>query len=228
MLLTAAAGALLWPRPPGWGLALIVLAVVGLPFLWNPHVTPVHLWGVRRFVPVVVPWLGLLAANVPAWVAGRSRWLAVALGGLLVAANARPMTRLYGLPFFPSQTNALAELAEKLPANAVVLVAPELTAYLVHLPLWMVHDREPLVLSPVRGQTIVPAVIARLAARHHVVLLANSLGPQPVIDKLDVRPRADVTLRTLTPELDPLRAPTRGTAHLVPLRVYDLTPRPPG
>lgn len=215
-------------RRPAMGLPCAVLLVVGLPFLWDPHVTAVQLWGVRRFVTVVVPCVGLLAALAVSWVARRRPLVALALAGVLSLANARPVWRLRGLPFFPPQEEALRGLAKHIPDGAVVFVAPELTQYLVHLPLWLVYDREPIVLPAPAWQAAMAAIGPGLALRQPVVYLGNAFGPRPTVDGLDITPRAETQLRTLVPELDALRAPAGSTTHLVPLRIYDVAVRRAG
>ena len=64
-LLAAGAAALVWliagraSRDAGATLVVAVLVVVGLQHLWNPLEPSVHIWAMRRFVPVVLPLLML-------------------------------------------------------------------------------------------------------------------------------------------------------------------------
>ena len=73
-------------RDPRW---LIVAAVVGAPsalYLWRVSITPDQIWGVRRFLPVTIPGLLVLATvAVAALWHHRSRWVK---GTALLAAGA--------------------------------------------------------------------------------------------------------------------------------------------
>ena len=41
---------------------MILLALVGLQYLWNPLEPSAHVWAMRRFVPVVLPLLMLVVS----------------------------------------------------------------------------------------------------------------------------------------------------------------------
>jgi hypothetical protein len=72
LLATAGIGLVLWTwesvrEDRSLALPLILFLVAGAPFLYDAHVTPIQLWAVRRFVPVVVPFACLLAATALGW-----------------------------------------------------------------------------------------------------------------------------------------------------------------
>jgi MFS family permease len=231
VLAAAAFGLVLWGRNlKTVGFPLVVFLVAGVPLLYDAHVTEVQLWAVRRFVPVVIPFVCLLAATTIAW-STRLRGGALlggSLAALLLVGNARPLWRVRSLPFHPAQAEALAALARQVPENAVVFFAPELAAYLIHVPLWLVHDREPLVLPLFGWETVLARTAPGLSRRHPVLYVGNAFGGPPRVDGLAFQPRAEIRLETLVPALDVRRAPTAGVTHLIPLRLYDVSRREAG
>src|SRR6185295_7559268 len=63
LLVLAAAGALAWLRDPALRLPVVLVVAVGAAFLYDAHATMNQLWGIRRFVPIVIPGVMVLAAG---------------------------------------------------------------------------------------------------------------------------------------------------------------------
>jgi hypothetical protein len=93
-------------------------------YLWRPSIIPVHYWAMRRFLPVTIPGLLLLAVWLVPAVRGRWRW---PVGAAVAAALlAPPVVFLQGhltereyVPMLASTERLCAELE---PDDAVLLV----------------------------------------------------------------------------------------------------------
>ncbi len=227
----AAIGLLLWTtfvRSDGsLALPLLLFGVVGAPLLYDPHVTPIQLWAVRRFVPVVMPFICLFAVTALAWghrrfVPRRAAVLTAGVAAAVLALNAQPTAAIYRLGLFPDQKPAVRALADMMPPGAVVFFPPGFTDVLVPLPLWLVHDRESFVLPQgVAGKAFRSAVSA-LSGRHPIFYMDASFVPPAAVDGLEFHLRGRAQLRSLLPELHPIRAPIGGRPMLMPLRVYEV------
>lgn len=113
----------------------IVVAASAI-YVWRPSVFPDHIWAMRRFVPVTVPGLLLLAfwGGARLWEAGWRRGVAAGVvRGAVVAAAAVTLAAsaatLAPVPTARTQAGMLAtmeRLCGELPADAAVLVSHEL------------------------------------------------------------------------------------------------------
>ena len=143
-------------RDAGAALVVTLLAVVGLTYLYSPLESPVHVFSMRRFVPVVLPLLmlvvslGIMAGLTR--VAPRYRLVtAVTVGLLLVGLVARPSLAVLGKPFWASAIAQTAEIARMFPTGAVVLMSagllgthiPTTLGYLHDIDTVLVQDRNP-------------------------------------------------------------------------------------
>ena len=129
--------------PPGLAFAGLLLAVVGLQYLYHPLEPGLQIGSMRRYVPVVLPLTMLFAAltavgllaRVPA---GRYRaGLTLAAGALLVGLVARPSLAVVGQPLWDAR---LAPVARLFPERAVVLLGPDLAGTHIATSLAYLHD----------------------------------------------------------------------------------------
>lgn len=130
LLVAALAGYVLQLRSlatPGTAIVLSVLLGCSAAFLWNPMVSPDHVWASRRFIPVVMPG-ALLMAGLALALASRA-WpdrLRQGVAVLLAVALAGQMTWTQrSTVFFAEEKGlltALRALDEQLPANAGLLL----------------------------------------------------------------------------------------------------------
>lgn len=146
-------------------LVFFVFAVVACHYLYDPLESGVHIWAMRRFVPVVLP---LLLLSVALGVAAALRRIPAAYrpGGALVVLLvlldlvARPAMAQVGQPFWKGAVAETEEVARLFPADAVVLMSRELGAS--HLPtsLAYLHDVDTVLVqggdprSPRMGEAI--------------------------------------------------------------------------
>lgn len=124
----------LWMAIVGWVLAMAIAVrrrmVVLLPVLvllggfsamyfWNQSITPDHFWAIRRFVPLVLPGVVLLAGYVGWQIVARtpSRWRAVLIGVAalaLAAQSVRVGVPMYGVAERTGVYAAMREFAADL------------------------------------------------------------------------------------------------------------------
>lgn len=207
---------------------LVLFLVVGAPFLYDPHVTPIQLWAVRRFLPVIIPFTYVFAVTALVWVARRIVWrragaiVSVVAAAALLVFNARPTAAIYDIEFFPDVKQGIRSLAETMSPGDVVFFPPPFTDVLIPLPLWLVHDRESFLLPHGAARRALRAAVAALSPRHTIFYVEYDFGHLPVVDGLAFQPRDRAELRCLLPELHPTRAPTKGRPLLMRLRVYEV------
>lgn len=131
--------------PEGPVLLFAVFAVVALQYLYDPLESGVHIWSMRRFVPVVLPLLMLgaalgLAAGLRRLPARYRAGVALALALVLVDLVARPALALVREPLWKGAVAETERMARLFPEDAVVLMGRELG--LSHIPtsLAYLHD----------------------------------------------------------------------------------------
>jgi hypothetical protein len=125
---------------------LAAFAVTSIPLLYNPQLQDfgVHIGTMRRYVPVVIPGIFLVAAIGFAGFVQRlpsaARWITVPLVGVLVAALvAQPGMMLFEHRLWDNGVAESAELAAMFPPSAVILVAPDLVGVQAQAALTFWH-----------------------------------------------------------------------------------------
>lgn len=96
-------------------------------FLIAPNATPVDLWVLRRLVPIVLPWLSLLAWFAVATCSGRftltkRRMVLAIMIAAWFTSSAPPLWRILHLPYYASARTHEAMLTETLTSPCVALV----------------------------------------------------------------------------------------------------------
>jgi hypothetical protein len=238
LLVAAGIGLFLWTRESAredgsLALPLVLFLVAGAPFLYDPHVTPIQLWAVRRFVPIIIPFACMFAVTALAWahrrfVPRRAVLLSVLAAAALLAMNAQAVTRIYRLDFFPDQKPAVRRLAEMMSSGDLVFFPPAYTDVLVQLPLWLVYDRESFLLPPgADAKKAMRAAALALSPRHAIFFVGRGYGPHPSLEGLEFRLRGEAEFRSLMPELDATRAPRSGNQVDISLRLYEVVEKRP-
>ena len=239
-LLAAGAAAVVWlivagraGRDPGATLVVVLLGTVSLQYLWNPFEESVHVWAMRRFVPVVLPLLMLVVALATAALLDRvapmfRSWAAAAAGVLLVALVARPTLALAGEPIWRGAVAQTAELARTLPADAVVLASPALAGTHVATSLAYLHDLDTVLVqrSNPNAPLLEKAILGWLSSGRPV-FLAFAEGddlrlPAPYLALSEPRP-ASVELPML--EITRDRAPRAVYRPRIAMRLWRVTRR---
>ena len=153
-LAAAGAGLILWRRRIFSEQMLLVVFVVSLAgvVFWKYTTARVYPVALRRLLPEVLPGIMLLGAFAVSWLARRRRWrsVALALAGLVAALQ----IGLSGQYWFYREASGTwdftAELAARIPQEAVVLFEPQEADSLVGwfaAPLWSIYDRRALLLN---------------------------------------------------------------------------------
>jgi hypothetical protein len=205
--LTLACG-LRGPGVRGTWLALSFLAAPAFCLWADPRVVPLQPWAMRRFVPMVLPLLFLVAAR--GWQAGLRRVLGPApatllLVGLSLAAASAFVPETSRLASRPGEEDTAATvhaLAEVLPEGALVLVPDSSAGLHVQIPLEYARGRDVLLLPLAEGAAAHAWDVARLylarqiASGRRVCLLL----PRPIdlagslLRDFDVEPLGEATL----------------------------------
>ena len=210
-------GTLVRRRTAANAFPLLLFAIVTAILFTDPHVTPSPLWVLRRFVPVTIPFLALLASVALPW--RRAPWLAaVAVAGAL-ALTARPTAALRRLPLFPDQQPPLARLAALLPPDAAVFYAPDVAAYAIHVPIWLAHGREGFVLPPWDWRGALRTSAAALGDRHPIFYVSDEDGA-PAVPGLAFERAGETAFRFVTPKIEPKALPTAVEEWPLTLRVH--------
>ena len=168
--------------PPGLAFAGLLLAVVGLQYLYHPLDIPLdpglQIGSMRRYVPVVLPLTMLFAAvtavgllaRVPA--ARYRAGLTLAAGALLVGLVARPSLAVVGQPLWDAR---VAPVAQLFPERAVVLLGPDLAGTHIATSLAYLHDVDAILVQQVNpdGEVLRRAIGDWLADGRPVFLVAG-------------------------------------------------------
>lgn len=228
LLLAFAGGYLAWrdrARLAAAPLLLGVATAAAAILFYNPHVYPTLPWGARRFVPLLLPMLVLLAVYAVARAAERSRVLGLACGGVLVfgiVAGGRPV---WGQSLVAGAWQQLEEISAAIPGDGIILLDRETSPLMIGPALWLIHDRNSIpvpALSSQPGRAIVPGLVwyyTRDRPVYYVTRGAANQLPPPIVT-MTLIARVTSSLRFL--EQTKTRRPERIERYLMPLSVYRL------
>lgn len=149
----------------------VVVLSFALLYLYNPTITPLHFWAIRRFLPVVIPGWILFAALGAAWLGARlpirPRMVAGGIAALfLVGFTARSNALIYNFADHEGQYEQMRAFAAKLPEDEVVLALVgrrEVRTW--PTPLYLAFDRKvvPLNMGSESGRRAFDAWVSRQA-----------------------------------------------------------------
>lgn len=210
---------------PGNSLFLILTLFFGGLLIYNPHVSASMPWASRRFVPLLVPAIIILAGVSCAQI-GR-RWLAVGvLAWVVLAASVlRPLPALWNRGYYDGSHQQLREFAALVPEDAVLLIDARLTAFVLSTPLWLTHGLNSL---PVRasnrgGRNNIRVATAALAAYRPVFLVKSTLAPPEPIAGVGAEHYADYTFAIRLPEQTNAAPPRLSQDYIQSVTLYRLT-----
>lgn len=183
-----------WRRKPSaWLLGGVLLPTVPL-FLWAAKNSPRLMWWGRRYVPMALPALILLAAIGAAWLLSRHRPLVLrlamlALVGSILVETATMSSELVGHREFGGSAALVEQAAEATEGGIVLFERPadgDLFSLNRNLPgaLWLVHDRPAADLDPRAPQFTVDEVRAALPGRPVFVFVEDGTPPEDLVDDL--------------------------------------------
>ena len=136
----------------GPALLLVVFSVVSLQYLYDPLESGMHIWSMRRFVPVVLPLLMLIVAVGVGAALHRidvrfRPAAAVGVALVLLVVVARPGLAIVRRPLWTGAVEQIAGVARMFPEDAVVLMNRGLAGSHIPTALAYLHDLDTVVLQ---------------------------------------------------------------------------------
>jgi hypothetical protein len=184
-----------------------------------------HLWTMRRFIPVIVPAIILMVTATVVRACRRAamgRVTAVAvLGGLLVLV-AWPSPAVVRQPFWEDGALMSRELAEDFPEDAVVLVGRDLAGTHVQTTIDYLHGVDAVLVQRAPDAGVWAPQIARwLAAGRRTFLLAGRADTHIPVRGLSLRAFASRRLQVTLLETTTGRLPRRPATRRLALDAYE-------
>ena len=127
---------------------IALVAATAAVVLFNPHVHPSLPWGMRRFLPLLLPATLLFAAVTVSRTAARSRVAATLLAAVVAYGVYPAATPLWGKTFYDGTLEQLDEFHAALPSDGTLLIDRRLYAHMLGAALWLHHDRNSLAVLP--------------------------------------------------------------------------------
>ncbi len=211
---------------PGDGFLVLLFALVAGLLVYDPHVYPAMPWAARRFAPLVIPAV-LLLAGVAAggivrrsWLVGTGAWVLLALG---VLVPARP---LWGHAYFRGAYDQLQEFNALIPQDGVMLIDTRLAPFVLGTPLWLAHDRNSLAVDAMSkdGRRVISGITFALEPKQKVFLLKSTLSPQEPIPFVRQVKAADYVFQILLPEQTDAAPPRLRQNYTAAVSLYELVP----
>ena len=226
---------LLWSGRAGranQGLAFLLMltGVVSLHYLYDPFEPGVHIWSMRRFVPVVLPGMlavvALVACRLAECVYFEFRVVATTvLAAVLVGFVGGPSRSVLGESLWDGVLEQSAAVARTFPADAAVLVSPELAGTHLQTSLNYLHDVDAvLVQQDEPGEALRDVMLDWLAAGRPVFVVVGQRGfsvPAPEL-VLSEAGEASIGFRTLEQTRE--RAPRDVVDHAIGLTILKAVP----
>jgi len=230
LALAAAGGVLAWrerAQLASGHLVLALAAATALVLFYNPHVYPALPWGARRFVPLLLPLLVLLACHAAARSASRSRLLSLACLAAFafsIVAGGRPV---WGQKLMDGAWSQLEQIAAAIPEGGTVLLDRQVSPMMVGPALWLIHDRNGLSVPPTgssAGRDYLPTLVWHYTEKGPIYFVTRGTENQVRTPRVRMVLLARVTasLRFLEQTYD--RRPQRIERYVMPITVYRLYP----
>ena len=198
--------------------AFLVGIVAAGHFLYAPHAILLPLWAGRRLVPAALPVLFAGAAVGVASLARFGRTIVALAAVLTLGSNVVLGRALWGRPFLRGTHEAVAAVAESIPADAVVLLDPAFFEALLDVPLSLIHGREAVQLAGVAGDIrLVPGLAWMIGNGSHrpLYLVRHGLLGAPSANGVRFTQVAQGAYPIV-----PLDAVAQNRATLLAVRVY--------
>jgi hypothetical protein len=196
-------------------LAILLAGVAGMHLVLDLHAVATPVWAGRRLLPVVMPVLCWGVAACVVALGRRVRPVGVVVGALVLALGAVPVSRIAGSDYWQGTSDQLAELAQRFPADAVVLTDMSFRESLLDVGLWLVHGRPSIAMPAGPPLEVMPGLI--LASRpRRVFLLRHAFLPTPKREGIRLEEVAVTALSLRIPGLE------GADALQVPIRIYEV------
>lgn len=208
---------------------LVLLAAAGLHYLYDPHEPTVHIWSMRRLVPIVLPAMLLILSIAVAelWkLTSRRgwRWTTPATAVLLVGLVAQPSLAIIGEPMWEGAIDKTAEVANLFPTGSVVLVGSDLSGTHLATTLNYAYDTHAILLREdyLHPSFVEDVVIEWLSAGRGVFLLLGDETGHLVAPRLSLSWLRDLDLELHMLETTTSRIPNTVLDHLLRLSLYQV------
>jgi hypothetical protein len=224
-----------------WRASALLLALLALSlafYLPNPLVSADHPWAARRYLPVVLPGLLVLAGCGAAWV-GRWAWrwrggrpagplaVAAALGVAVGLGEWQATAPVIGYREHAGALGQVRALAAAVPADALVLFPWTPAGLRLALPLHYVGERASFVLPTRELEPGVVAVVRRWLAEGRTVYWVVPQGTRfPTPPGIRLRPAGEFVFAVPQLERPVERLPRAAQPVTFPLQLYQVQPEP--
>jgi hypothetical protein len=225
LALFVAGGLLAW-RSRAWlpaGTFIVALtAAVSAILFYNPHVYPSLPWGARRFVPMLLPLMVLLAAYAVSVMSARSRLAAAALAALLAWPVLEGTRTTWDEPVVGGTWDQLQEVSKTIPSDGIILVDRELSRLMLAPSLWLVLDRNNVTVPPIEtaiGTRVIRRIVSTITDKPVYFVTRATAGLQRPSYTNFVRV-GDTVLRLRYVQATYRNLPQHMINEVVPIRVY--------
>lgn len=210
---------------PAVAIVLALAAAVAAILFYNPHVYPSLPWGARRFVPMLLPLLVLLACTAASFAYARNRLLGVACLALIAVPVFLGGKPLWGRDVVEGAYERLAQLNDAIPLGGSILVDRQVSPMMVGISLWLVHDRNGVNVPPTdsaASRIYLPGLVWYLAGKGPVYFVTRALGSQTRTPNVRMKLLARIPVSLLLLEQTYDRRPRTMQNYVMPLAVYQL------
>jgi hypothetical protein len=210
-------------RLPGAPFVLALGLAAASILFYNPHVYPSLPWGARRFVPLLLPLLVLLAVHACARFGARSRLVAFAATAVLawgVVDGSRPM---WGRELYAGSWEALSRFERVLPRDGLILYDRDISSLMLGPSMWLVHDRNGVAVWPLTtkdGRQQVAYFRQRDKGAGDIHFVTRGIGSPVKIPfvSMTLVERVNVSLPMMEGTYD--TKPSRIVRYLLPIAIY--------
>ena len=183
------------------GFFVLLLTTVTLLLLYDPHVHADYLWGLRRFVPLVVPGLIISAAIGAALIfyllmpAGVLAWC------LLILVVAWPAHGLWKRGIYRGSHDQLIAFNQTIPEDGAFFIDLRLASYVLGTSLWLGKDRYCVPVNTVKPdkRELVAQAATALIDKKPIYLVVPGTNPAAAIPGYQQRRVGTFTFETKFP-----------------------------
>jgi hypothetical protein len=150
--------------------------------------------------------------------------VALVIAAAITLLEIQPILAARPRPYFAGSSAAVRAVADALPPDALVAIDSSFADLQIQVPLWLVHERETLMLrgGSRRWERVMDALVA---SGRPVYWINNLYEPVPEAPGLTFHAAAaDATFSVPLPDAPADSPPARVVTRIVPLKIYAVTP----
>ena len=208
---------------------LVPLALIGIAaglLVFDPHVTPVLPWAIRRMSSIVIPGLIVFGAIACTLVFARSYALGLLAWVVLLGSTGAKSIEVWDNRFHRGSYDEAVSLAEAVPKDGFLLIDQNLGGTIMGSSLWLRFGIPslPVNIETPRGRHAVTATVWHLSAKGPAYLVRSIKHPEPKIPATGITPHGEhtiqldlpATVRGSVPNATYLYTETLAISRLVP------------